>query len=161
MNCKLPTSVSSPSDVASLILEVRDYATWYRQYAVASKVKVDYRTTQPELTPTASAVIRDWAKDEPLSPQRLDQLIEELETIAAEAPVITLTLAAPAPAEIKKALVGWCRTNLNASMLVTFRFNSTLLGGMVVRYGSRIYDWSFRRSIMEHRHRLPEIISNV
>jgi F0F1-type ATP synthase delta subunit len=46
-------------------------------------------------------------------------------------------------------------------MLVTVRFNSTIAGGMVVRLGSRMYDWSWRRLLMEQRSNYAEVLRRV
>ena len=161
MSISLPATVSSTNDLTGLILEVREYAKWFNQYTNATKLHTSYAHTQPELSPTASTLIRDWAKQASLTSARLDELITGLEHTKSHAPVMTITLAAPAPTEVKKELVAWCRDNISPSILVTFRFNSGILGGMVVRSGSSIYDWSFRRAIMNERHKFAEILSRV
>jgi hypothetical protein len=161
MALNLPATVSSTQDLTSLILEVREYAKWYSQYATAAKLKTKYKQEQPEITPTAGELIRIWNKESPLSQKSLDELIASLERTKKQAPVMTITLAAPATTEVKRALVDWCRKNINQDILVTFRFNSTLLGGMVLRYGSNIYDWSFRRAILNERQKFGEILSRV
>ena len=161
MTSILPPSVSSAQDLTSLTLEVRTYAKWYSQYATAAKVKAKYTTDQPELSPTATELIRAWGKQSPLSQKSLDDLITTLEKTATHAPIMTITLAAPATTEVKRALVDWCRTNIHQDILVTFRFNSTILGGMVLRYGSKIYDWSFRRTILNERQKFGEMLSHV
>jgi F0F1-type ATP synthase delta subunit len=70
-------------------------------------------------------------------------------------------LAAPPSNGIKKTLVAWCRKNIATDILVNFDFNSTLLGGMVVRYGSHVFDWSFRRKILEEHSKFPGVLRNV
>jgi F0F1-type ATP synthase delta subunit len=74
---------------------------------------------------------------------------------------MTITLAAPATTGIKKQLTAWCRDNVAPDVLVRFEFNQTLLGGMVVRFGSHIYDWSLRRQILDGRTKFPEVLRNV
>jgi hypothetical protein len=161
MTSILPPSVSSTQDLTSLILEIRSYAKWYSQYTTASKVKTTYKEAQPELSPTATELIRTWGKQSPLSQKSLDELISTLEKTVSHAPIMTITLAAPATTEVKRALVDWCRSNIHQDILVTFRFNSTILGGMVVRFGSKIYDWSFRRAILNERHKFGEMLTRV
>lgn len=157
----LPQEISSSSDLTGLILEVREYMKWYNQYANASRIGAAYTTEQPELSATASELIRRWAKQKELSSSRLDELTAYLEHTQNNAPVMTITLAAPATSEVKKALVTWCRTNVDPTILVTFRFNATILGGMVVRYRSAVYDWSFRRAILNERQRFAEVLQRV
>jgi len=118
-------------------------------------------TDQPELSPAAVEVIRTWANKEQLTQSKIDELIKLLEKFKSTAPTLTITLAAPATGDIKQLLVEWCRKNIASNVLVNFRFNSSLLGGMVVRFGSQIFDWSFRRKILASKDKFPEILRRV
>lgn len=157
----LPDSVASPQDLSALLFEVRDYARWYEHEFVKRKTGVASQSPQPDLSAVASQVIRGSAAVEPLSPNSLDHLIAALEAYGKTAPVMTITLAGPAPARLRSELTAWARTNLAPHILISFRYNSTILGGMVVRYGSRIFDWSFRRHVMSNISAFPEILRRV
>lgn len=161
MGFQLPSSVSSAQDVSSLIREVHDYSTWFSHSLVKQRVGSKKLTDQPELSPAAVEVIRGWAGKAQLTQAKLDELIQLLEEFKTTAPTLTITLAAPPTGDIKKVLVEWCRKNVAPNVLVTFRFNSSLLGGMVVRYGSQIFDWSFRRKILANKDTFPEVLRRV
>lgn len=151
----LLSSVSSIQDVQSLIVEVKQYAKWLSHNAVKQRLHLELQTAseQPFLTPTAQEVIASIADS--TDGAAIDDLIAELEDLRDSAPQLTITLAAPAGGELKRALVAWCRQNVDPNVLVSFQFNSTILGGMVVRYGSRIFDWSFRRQVLSNRDKFP------
>ena len=157
----LPPTISSPSDLTALILDVRRYAKWFLETTVAGKVRTAYQATQPDLSPAAADLIRSWAAETTLSSERLDELVTALEVTLKNSPVITVTLAAPAPSEVRRTLVNWCRHEIDPTILVTFTFNATILGGMIMRVGSRVYDWSFKRQIMENRHKFSEVLNRV
>ena len=161
MTVRLPASISSGEDLLSLIIEVQTYAKWFNQYSIARSVQVAYREPQPELSPGAIEIMQQWQATEPLSSARLEALIRLLAHMKQSAKVMTITLAAPATNDVKTQLVNWARSNLSPDILVSFRFNSTLLGGMVVRIGSHIYDWSFRRTILNERYRFAEVLRRV
>lgn len=161
MKLQLPSSVSSPQDVASLTIEVQSYARWFSHASIKQQVKAGNIPAAPELSPAATEVIQAWSAQSELSQQVLDALINELGQFKKDAPSITITLAAPAPGDLKQTLVTWCRTNIAADILVTFKFNATILGGMIVNYGSHIFDWSFRRQILSSRAKFPEILRHV
>lgn len=161
MTSLLPADIYSPSDLAALTLEVRAYAKWFGQYVNAQRVGSRLTAKQPELSPVASGLIRNYAKQSPMTSSRLDELLGSLEYAAKHAPVITITLAAPAPSEVKHLLTDWCRRELSPSVLVAFRFNAHILGGMIVRAGSRVYDWSFRTQLMNRRHGIVEVLDRV
>lgn len=162
MKFQLPNTISSPQDLRGIILEIKGYARWYAHASV--KKKVTNSTTNsgaPALSPTARAIVRYYTHDKPFDRKDLDTVIAALEDLAKTLPQISITLAAPIPASLKKTLTAWCRENIGPNVLVNFRFNATLLGGMVVRSGSHIYDWSFRRQILAGRERFPGVLRRV
>jgi hypothetical protein len=161
MKLKLEDSVSSPQDLKALMLEVREYAQWFSHNAIKQRVHAKHTTPAPELSPPAKAQIAAWNAQAPLTPTRLDELLVALKRLEASAPQISITLAAPAPRSLKETLVAWCRQNIAPDVLVNFQFNSTLLGGMVVRSGSRVFDWSFRRQLLDARGNFPEVLRRV
>lgn len=161
MKLKLPNSVSSPQDLKALELEVRDYARWFSHHAIKKQVNVKDGSDQPSLSPAAKELLGAWAAKKPMSQQSLGELSAVLKDFGDAAPTMTITLAAPPPGSLKAVLVAWCRENIAPDVLVTFQFNATLLGGMVVRSGSRIFDWSFRRQILAAREHFPEVLRRV
>jgi hypothetical protein len=158
---KLPDTISSDEDLMGLIIEIRNYAKWFNQYRNAARAHVAYTEQQPQLSPEALATLKASSDTAELTSGLLDALIQELEYTKAHAKLMTITLAAPATNEVKKSLVAWARAHIAPDILISFRFNSTLLGGMVVRFGSRIFDWSFRRTILNERYRVGEVLKHV
>ncbi len=161
MNLKLPDNVSSPQDIKAIVLEIRQYARWFAHASVKKQVGGGKIAEPPAVSAGAVALIQGLAGGKPLTQPALDGLIDALEAFEAKAPHMTITLAAPPPASLKKTLVAWCRQHVAPDILVTFRFNSTLLGGMVVAYGSHVFDWSFRRQILAARGKFPEVLRHV
>jgi F0F1-type ATP synthase delta subunit len=157
----LQNNIYSTEDLKEIISEVKKYASWYAQTAIKMQVTKNNSYEEPSFLPTASNIINEWIKENPISSKSLDTLIETLEEHLASAPVIVITLAAPAPKSLKKVLVDWCRKNIAPNALIDVRFNATMLGGMVVQHGSHIYDWSFRRQILAERGKFPEVLRNV
>ena len=157
---RLPDGLSSPQDLGAVIAEIRDYARWFNHVAIKKRVgaKSTAADTAPALTPAAAELIGTLGSVSQLNTRALDGLINTLEDYKQSAPTISITMAAPPTNGLKQSLVAWCRQNIAPDALVSFSFNTTLLGGMVVRYGSHIYDWSFRRQILDGRSRFPEIL---
>lgn len=162
MTFRLPETIASSQDLNAVITEVKAYATWYMHESIKARVskKSSGLKNEPELSKGAADVLRDAAKAG-LSRQTLDTLIRDLETAAKTATTLTFTLAAPVTAQVKEKLVGWCRTNIGETVLVTFQHNSTILGGAVLRYKSRVFDWSFRRAITDKASVFPEVLRRV
>jgi len=161
MTPQLQNSVASPQDLKEAILGVRRYARWFAQAALKQRVSGGQPEPQPMVAPAAAQIINQWAGQKPLSSASLDELITDMEAFATSAPRMVITLAAPAPGDLKRQLVDWCRRNVAPDVLVDFRFNSSLLGGLVVSYGSHVYDWSFRRQILAAKDKFPEALRHV
>lgn len=161
MKIQLPDTVSSLQDLGALTLEIRDYAKWFAHNAIKERVHAKNATPPPTLSPGALELVRGAGSGKLLNQQTLDSIITELENAKKTAPTITVTLAAPATTGVKQALVASCRQNIADNALVTFKFNSGLCGGMVIHYGSHVFDWSFRRQILANRTKFSEVLRSV
>lgn len=157
----LPDTITSIDDLTALILEVRDYAKWYSHNAILERVSKKRAKKTFDLSDSATDVLRQWEKVQPINTRSLDSLIDMLTLYKNTAPTLTVTLAAPPTNDIKQTLIGWCRKNIAPNVMITFGFNSTILGGLVVHYGSRIFDWSFRRQILDNRQAFGEVLRRV
>ena len=157
----LPSSVSSQQELSMLGLELHEFSKWYAHNAIKERVHAKSSTPPPSLSIAASDLIREASVGKLLSQSILDKLINDIEQLKKTAPNATITLSAPVNKETKLSLVSACRTNIKPNLLVTFKFNSTLCGGMVIQYGSRVFDWSFRRQILENRTKFVEILKRV
>lgn len=162
MNPNLPPSIVSAQDLTLVIREIQDYTAWATHETIKHKTGIKKQMTeQPPLTPAATTIVSNWGHSKGATAESYRQLIETLERFARSAPSITITLAGPPPQKVKEGIVKWCRDNLSSNIFVTFKFSRTLLGGMVVRAGSRVYDWSLHRRLMEDGRKFTEVLKNV
>ena|SRR3989344_4450167 len=161
MKLELPDELSSRQDLKALVLEIRGYARWLNQSIVRKRVSGVQDQAAPFLSSATVELIKKSHSQQAISPKSLDELLAALEDYAATAPSITITLAAPPTRELKKSLIFWCRKNIKPNILVDFKFNSTMLGGMVVTYGSYTFDWSFKRQVLASKAKFPEILKHV
>ena len=157
----LQNSIFTPQDLKALIVEVRRYARWYAQASIKAKVTKIAPEQPVAISEDAANLIREVAAGQPLNQKVLDELLVTLDNLEKTLPRITITLAGMPGKSMKKTLTEWCRKNISPDILVDFRFNATILGGMVVQNGSRIHDWSFRRSILANRSKFPEVLRRV
>lgn len=161
MTLKIPDTVASVQDLTGLTLEIREYTKWSNHEAIKKKAGATKKSDPPVVSTGASQLLRDWSAKKTLDAHSLDELIVTLSDYAESSPSVTFTLAAPASGDVKTMLVAWSRTNIAPNVLVNFKFNATLLGGLVVQYGSRVFDWSFRRQLLAERARFPEVLRRV
>jgi hypothetical protein len=159
---KLPETICTPQDLTELLVEIREYAKWYEHESVKQRSGTKTpRSTQPVLSVSTATYLRAASTNGSLQAAQLDTIIHELESYKAAAQTITITLAAPAPERIRTLLTAWCRESLSPTILVSFEYNRTLLGGMVVRYGSHVHDWSWRRSLLTTKTSFSEVLARV
>lgn len=161
MQVALPSSVSSLQDLNTLSLEIREYSKWFAHNAIKERVHAKNATPPPTLSAGGLELVRSASSAKLLTQKDLDTLLAQLEILKTKAPTITITLAAPASKDIKESLVGACRLHIAQEALVNFKFNSGILGGMVISYGSHVFDWSFRRRILENRLAFTEVLRSV
>lgn len=161
MKLMIPDSIASAQDLASVLADVHAYAKWASRELIKQKVAGKSAGAQPGISKEASDVIHGWSGGKPLTQAGIDELVKALEDYKSSAPSITITLAAVPSGEVKSKLVAWCRKELAPSVLVSFRLNRNILGGMVVAYGSHIHDWSFRRKLLEPDKPFTEVLANV
>lgn len=161
MKPNLPVSVSSRQDLKAVIMELQAYARWAGQNNIKQRVAGQLFEGQPSLSPATMDIAKQWQSQAKNAGAGIDKLIDELEGFAAKAPFVTITLAAPASSQLRQAIVEWFRRNIRNDLLVDFQFNGTMLGGMVVRYGSRVADWSFKRQILANRVKFAEVLRSV
>ncbi len=160
MKHKLPESIYTPQDLMTLIVELHDFRRQFSHNAILKKAN-QKNNESLAVSPAARQLMAEYQTKTPLTQADIDAIIKDLEAIKSSANQMTITLAAPATDDIKQRLVGWCRKNIAPDTLVNFSFNTNLLGGMVVRSGSHIYDWSWRRQILAARYNFPEVLHRV
>jgi hypothetical protein len=161
MKLHLSEAVVSPQDVQSLSYELQAYAKWFTHASIKQKVASKKPEDQPALSEAANNLLEQWFKGKTISRASLDELLDKLHDFHDSAPRMTITLAAPAPLSLQKYIVAWCRKEVRPDILVSFRFSANLLGGMVVSYGSHVFDWSFRRKLLEGRAGFTKVLRNV
>ena len=161
MKLTVPDSVASAQDFAALANDVHAYAAWASKELIKQKVSGKSAGAQPQLSDEATTVICSWGNGKPLTQTSIDSLIKALDEYKKSSPTVTITLAAIPSGEVKTKLVAWCRKELNPQILITFRLNRNILGGMVVAYGSHIHDWSFRRRLTDASKPFSEVLGRV
>lgn len=155
MSMNLPTDVYSPDQVSLLTMDLRTYIDALRDTAVRASKGTRKATAQPETSPLVRSILEASPDSTP------EELLKDLEALLKTAPIIHLTLAAMPSNDMKHQLVTWFRTQINPSTLVTFTQRRDIGGGVIVRAGSRLYDLSFKRRLLDNKQRIAELANSV
>ena len=162
MKFKLSAEIVSTDDLKDVISEIKVFKTWFSHNQIRAQVTKRHNShNRPELSDAAENLIDQAKEQKELTIKKIETLISELEECASKSPKVRITLAAIPSMSIKKQVASWLRDTVSPSVLIDFRFNSALLGGMVVVVGSHIYDWSLRNKILESKDKFNEALSRV
>ncbi len=160
MKLNLGENIISPADLRSLIEEVEAYAAYSRHRHIQARAGARPTKNTPRISETANEFLAANKPKDGYKLRDLDRLIAELEQRYHKSPQARITLADIASTGLKLSISNWLRLNVNESVLIDFRSDSTILGGMIVVVGSHIYDWSMRRQLLETKNKLIDLVSN-
>ncbi len=162
MKVELSSWLYSSTRLILVINELQTYANWYGHEDIRGRVGLGIQVENaPKLSVASLELLADIQKEQTITGATFDELIAALQKIREEAPTITMVLAGIASEPVKQRLVGWVRQEISHQALVTFQCDSTLLGGLVVRMGSHVYDWSFRKKILDQKDEFTKVLNRV
>lgn len=161
MKLDLPPEIYSKQDLEALIIEVRTFADYTRSESVKKRFHSNTTKDELELSSPTKEFLHDYSLVRPLDGNNLDELIMSLTKTLKTSPSLTITLASLAPLKLKKELITWCRKNISAELFVEFEYSQSILGGLIIRFGSQIKDLSFKRLLSDSQTKLAEVISSV
>jgi hypothetical protein len=145
----LPYDIHSPDQISALTMELRHYIDAQRDASRRS----DHGAGGTHHTVSAGLNSLLEASGGATG----QQLLDEMEALLKNAPTVHLITAIQPGHQLKLQITQWFRTNVHEHTLLTFAERRDLGGGIVVRSGSRIYDFSFKRKILDNKHRISEI----
>ncbi|HEX7259960.1 MAG TPA: hypothetical protein VF272_03445 [Candidatus Saccharimonadia bacterium] len=155
MKPNLPEEVYSVDQILAVSEELHSYSVYLAAQRVQGVAGEPFI-----LSSRAEAAVKRIPED-----QRTDAGIEayrlQLEGLATTAPAVTLVLAAQAKAGLKQELVNWLRTNVHPDLLVNFRANPNIAGGIVIRTINHVYDCSFRQALLAHPEKFTKALDRV
>lgn len=160
MNLRLPVDLYSPDQLSAVILELHDYVGTLRDMAVRSKSKTAKREEEPHVSALLLGALHG-AEIKLGDAKAAEQLLGALKLVRDKAPVVHVTLAALPNRTLKRQLTVWFRTQVHQHILMTFAMRSDIGGGIVVRAGSHVYDFSLKYILVENKHRISEIFAGV
>ncbi len=161
MTLSIPDTIVSPQDLTGLILSLHRYASDLQKASIKRRAtKHTNGNTLPVPEDVAQFLAAQHISDT-ANTTTIKECITALESLRKSATVITITLATQPTMDVIRQLTTWCRSNISKNVLVRFEHNRLLLGGMVVRSGSHIYDWSFRRALQNTPTSFSEVLRRV
>jgi len=149
----LPTDVYSPDQLSELTMELRGYIGALRDTAIRNRsTTVAGEAALPKMSALLKLIFENVSGT--MTPE---EVLRELEMQLKNAPTAHVLLAAQPSKDLKRQIVLWFRVEVHPSVLLTFSERRDIGGGIVIRAGSHIYDFSFKRRILDNKNRIMEI----
>lgn len=156
----LPIDLHSPDQLSAIMLELYQHISVLRDAKAQAKTAGKVTSEIPILSGLLLEVLHNAA----VATNNLtaaEQLLEQLEIVRSKAPVVRATLAAIPNRDIKQQITMWFREQVHPHVLLTFTTRSDIGGGILLQAGSHIYDFSFRKQILDKKQRISEIFAGV
>ncbi|EDK72544.1 hypothetical protein TM7_0328 [candidate division TM7 genomosp. GTL1] len=160
MKVTLPGELWSDTQLGWAIVELREYAAKLRDRAARRQVASTVGEEMPPLSPLGVKILQ--ANNVTLAKaEEIEALVRELETIRGQAPTTRLILADVPDDLVRSQIVGWFRQSVHPYVLVTFIARADIGGGMILQAGSKHYDFSYKKRLLENKAKLPEILARA
>ncbi len=155
----LPVDLNSPDQLSATSMELATYISQLHDASVRAKSQ-----GKDMILPDMSDLLTELLRASGIDPEdtgSLEDIRKQLDELLNKAPVVHLTLAALPARTFKRKITLWFRTEVHPQALLTFSARADLGGGVVVQAGSHVYDYTFRRSILDNKKRISELTFNV
>jgi hypothetical protein len=153
---KLPDTVYSPDQLQYCSQELHELSERILAEKRGAKARSDLTLAQSTLDLIATLPASKHSE-----PTALDNLADRLGELLQKAPVVHVTLPAPAGRAMRQEFVSWFRQHCAADALLVFQVNPDIAGGMVVRTTNEVHDFSFRHLLMANPQHFVEVLENV
>ena len=160
MSLHLPVDLYSPDQLSAVILELHDYIGALRDRAAREKVGA----SAPEEPLHVSALLLGALHGADVKKgdiRAAEVLLGALKLLRDKAPVVHVTLAGLPNRTMKRQLTVWFRTQIHKHALMTFAMRTDIGGGIVLRAGSHVYDFSLKQVLLSNKNKISEIYDGV
>lgn len=157
---KLPDTITSADQIMAFVENLSDYQSYIRKLNVAARVKVDKPANleSPSMPIELVNFLKAQFGDEEVTITRLEEIKTFFKDVKANSPSVHIMMAfAPTMSE-RAEMAHWFRANIDPNILLSFTQNSDVIGGLLVRTRTKIFDMSFRTVLLAGRARLAELI---
>lgn len=154
---KLPSTVTSPADVARLRRELNGMNDFF----VNAQAR---RTGTTMQLPRLSRLLNEVAKDNKvnlLDEKSRNRLFEALGEVYELAPALHISFASePSPKAVEKMIV-WIRANVHSQALIRVGLQPTVAVGCFLRTPNKTFDMSLRSSLKRSQPILVKLIDGA
>lgn len=136
------------------------YQSYVRRLNVAAKVEVEEPAglEPPAMPAELLAFLKAQFGSDTVTIERLEEIKKFFQEITKRSPSVHIMLAFLPTAGERAQITRWFRDNIAADILLSFSQNSNLIGGMLIRGRTRIFDLSLRTVLLANKNRVGELL---
>ena len=156
MDLRLPTIVSSRSDIVRLHREVRQFIDATEQSVMRHDNPIKY--------PAISDNLRALATEnqlELINIEKCEKLLADLETIKEKGFSVHVSFPVEPSADALGRLVSWFRQEIDPHIVIQVGLQPTIAAGIVLRTENHQFDFSLRKHLYGNKTKLREAIDSV
>lgn len=159
-NIKLPDFIYSHEQIGLYLLQLEHYKSVLLKRRVGGGPSLG---TQKERRDGISGQLEKYliekAPKEGITNEFLEEISELLNKVRDTGPRLHLTFASIPGADLKHQLTMWVRENIHEFALVSFHYDQSIIGGLVIRTRNKIFDFSYAKELKEPKTKLTTILN--
>ena len=157
----LPPGIHSPEQLKACGLELDEVISWRRRQEIKERGGIaNGHHPRIQLSGDLSELIGGPHALDHLGSTQLEALQGQIRSWLKQ-PVTHITFPVPPSGPTKTAFVKWFRDEISPSALVKFETNRNIVGGLIIRTPSRIFDFSFRTLLVKNKDRIPQLLKGA
>jgi len=156
----LPDNISSPDQLLDFVDNLTAYQSYIRRLNVANKVKVGHpaKIEAPAMPVELISFLDTQFGDEGATIERLEKIKDFFLELRKDSPTVHIMMAFLPTTSERIMMTHWFRENIAPNILLNFSQNSDVIGGLIVRTKTKIFDLSFRTILLSNQKKLMELI---
>jgi len=158
---KLPDFIYSHEQIGLYLLQLEHYKSVLLKNKVGGGSGLG---TQKERRDGISGQLERYlietAPKEGVTYEFLEEISGLLNKVRDTGPRLHLTFASLPNAELKRQLTAWARENIHELALVSFHYDQSIIGGVVIRTRNKIFDFSYAKNLKNPKIKITSILND-
>lgn len=160
LNLKLPDFIYSHEQIGLYLLQLDHYKTILLQQKTKNTSALgpggDKRNN---ISPELKKYVDSATSGKPATQELLEEIYKFLKEAHDAGPRLHLTLATLPNETFKRDMAAWARQNIDELALVSFSYDRSIVGGVVVRTRNKIFDFSYSKKLLNPSKKISEFIN--
>lgn len=160
LNLKLPDFIYSHEQIGLYLLQLDHYKTILLKEKVKGTSALGPGTEKRgNISPELKKYVDSATSGKPATQELLEEVYKFLKKAHDTGPRLHLTLATLPNETFKRDMVAWARQNIDELALVSFNYDRSIVGGVIVRTRNKIFDFSYSKKLLNPSKKISEFVN--